>query len=122
VKRGILILSIVFVTVFRPSLSRAETHVYVTFSIGGAVVVGAGVVAWSFSYSSQVSEHKPSQESPGRLFLTMISSESGPLRMIQDGQNRLPQFIPQISEIATRLSNGPRAVSTVEVPLFILRW
>lgn len=121
-RRGILTLAIVFVMVLRPSLTRAETHVYVSFSVGGAVVIGAGIVAWSFSYSSQVSEHKPAEESPSRLSLTMESSESGPLRMIQDGQKRLPQLIPQRPEVITRLSNGPRAASSVEVPLLVFRW
>jgi hypothetical protein len=123
-KRGILILAMVFVMVLRPSLTRAETHVYVSFSVGGAVVIGAGVVYWGFSYTSQVSERKSPEENPNRRSVTAASA-SNSLRSIQ----LLPILMPQpfTAEERTRADfspapEGPRAASSVEVPLLIFRW
>lgn len=123
-KRGILILMVAFLVILRPSLSRAETHVYVSFSVGGAVVIGAGVVFWSFSYTSQVSERKPSEKNPD-LSLTATASATNPLRAIQPVPQPIPQFLSAEGRARadfTSIPDGPRATSSIEVPLFVFRW
>jgi len=124
-KQAALILIIAFVMILRPSPGRAETHVYVSFSVGGAVVIGAGVVFWGFSYTSQVSERKSPEENPDGLSLTPSASASSPSRSIKLLSMRLPQSFT--AEDQTRAGiipapYGPRAAPSVEVPLLVLRW
>ncbi|MBI3611209.1 MAG: hypothetical protein HY204_10995 [Nitrospirae bacterium] len=124
-KKGLLILSVACLILFRPGPGLAETRVYVSFSIGGAVAIGAGVLYWSFSYTSQVSEQKPSEENPGRLSSTTDASELNPPRDIQLFSQLTPQ--PLTAQERTRADftsaiDGPYAASTVELPLLIFRW
>lgn len=122
-KRGILILTVAFVICLRPSLSRAETHVYVSFSVGGAVVIGAGVVFWGFSYTSQVSERKPSEENPG--LLTSTASATRTLHAVQPVPQPIPQFLSAGERTRadfTPVTDSPHAVSSIELPLLVFRW
>jgi len=120
-RRGILILAIAFLIVFRPSLGRAETRVYVNFSVGGAVVIGAGALFWSLSTTSQVSQNKPSEKNPGRLSLTTDASDPGFLRDIQLVPPSLPAEARTLADI-TLILPAPSEASSVEVPLLIFRW
>jgi len=123
-KMGWPALAAVFLAIAFPNPVRAETHVYVSFSVGGAFVIGAGVVFWSFSYASQVSETKSPEERPDRLLRTTASdlpSRSG----IESGLNRVPKSLT--TDDRTRadsifLPDGPREAPSLEVPLFTFRW
>lgn len=120
-RRGILILAIAFVMIVRPSPGRAETRVYVNVSVGGAVMIGAGALFWSFSYTSQVSQNKPLEKNPGRLSLTTNAFDPGSLRDIQ----LIPQSLPAEERTRvdiTTLLYAPYETSSVEVPLLIFRW
>ncbi len=124
-RRGILILAIAFVMIVRPVPGRAETRVYVNVSVGGAVVIGAGALFWSFSYTSQVSLNKPSEKNPGRLSLTTNAFDPGSLRDIQLIPQLIPQSLPAEERTCvaiTSLLHVPYETSSVEVPLLIFRW
>ena len=116
-KRRFLIPAVALLILFGPRLARADSQVYVSFSVGGAVVIGAGVIYWGVSSSSRVSQYTPSEEDPNRL------------RTIQF----LPQLFPQLDQPNLLLGERPRAdvvslpkdsraVSVVELPLFVFRW
>jgi hypothetical protein len=120
-RRGILILVVAFLIVFRPGLGRAETRVYVSVSVDGAAVIGAGVLYWSLSYTSRVSEHRSPEQNPGVLSLTTDASRSNSPRSTR----LIPQS--QTAEERTRadfasIPDGPRAASSVEMPLLVFRW
>ncbi|MBI3597826.1 MAG: hypothetical protein HY203_11815 [Nitrospirae bacterium] len=128
-KRRLLIPAVILFMIFRPTLGRAETHVSVTFSVGGAVVIGAGVFYWGVSYTSRVSEYTPSEENPDRLSLTKDFAERNPSRTIRFLPQLLPQFVPPLVPVGERtradfvsLLNDPRTASTVELPLFVFCW
>lgn len=119
-RRGILILAVAGLILFRPSLCPAATRVYVSFSVVGAVVVGAGVLFWRLSYTSRVGEHTPSEERPDRLSLTTASESDPPL-----GIRIAPQRFA--SEDRSRVDDRPftndlRVPSSLEVPLLVFRW
>ncbi len=124
-KRLILTSVIVLFMIFRPGPVRAETRVYVSVSVGGAAVIGAGILYWGFSYTSQVSEHKPSDENSGRLSPTAPASEPNSPRTV----HIMPQLIPKpvttqepAAADAIFVSAGPFASSSVELPLLVIRW
>jgi hypothetical protein len=109
----------------RPTPGRAETHIYVSFSVGGAVVIGAGVVFWSLSYTSRVSERKPREENPNRRPLFTSASASSPVPFMNLRSIHRPR--PYTAEEGSRgdlipAPDGPRAASSVGVPLLVLRW
>ncbi|HUK55544.1 MAG TPA: hypothetical protein VLY20_02690 [Nitrospiria bacterium] len=121
------------VLIFWPGPARAETHVSVTFSVGGVVVIGAGAIFWSFSYTSRVGELRPSQETPDRLSLTTDSSEIKPPRAVQFFPSFftsvLPPSVPRpVSDGGAPAAGyvpvptGPRAPSVLELPLWVWRW
>jgi hypothetical protein len=116
-KRRFLIPLIGILIFFGPNLARADSQVYVSFSVGGAVVVGAGVIYWGVSSSSRVSESPPSEENPSRL------------RTIQFLPQLPPQFVQPLFSIGERtradfgsIPNDSRLASLVELPLFVFRW
>ncbi len=124
-KRVILILAVVFLMVLRPGLSWAETRVYVSFSVGGAVAIGAGFLFWGISYSSRVSERISPEENPNRRSLITGASASNsqpsiqllPIQMSQPitKDERTPaDFLPAPQD--------PRTALSIEAPLLVLRW
>ena len=116
-KRWFLIPVVAFLMFFGPNPARADSQVYVSFSVGGAVVIGAGVVYWGVSSSSRVSRYTPSEEDPNRL------------RTVQFFPQLLPHFVQTHLPLEERtdadfatFSNDPHAASLVELPLFVFRW
>jgi hypothetical protein len=116
-KRRFLTRLVGLLILFCPNLARADSQVYVSVSVGGAVVIGAGVVYWGVSSSSRVSESPPSEESPNRL------------HAIQFLPQLPPQFVQSLLPIGerTRADFGSipidaRVASLVELPLFVFRW
>jgi len=116
-KRWFLIPVVAFLMFFGPNPARADSQVYVSFSVGGAVVIGAGVVYWGVSSSSRVSRYTPSEGDRNRL------------RTFQF----FPQFYPQFDQPLVPLGGRNRAdsvslaahsrsASIVELPLFVFRW
>ncbi|HET6465351.1 MAG TPA: hypothetical protein VFH55_07060 [Nitrospiria bacterium] len=116
-KRRILIPAVALLILFGPKMAWADSQVYVSFSVGGAVVIGAGVIYWGVSSGSRVSRYTPSEEDPNRL------------RTIQFLPQLFPQFDPPNVLLGERpradfasLPNDSRTVSVVELPLFVFRW
>ncbi|MBI3995853.1 MAG: hypothetical protein HY349_07745 [Nitrospirae bacterium] len=120
-KKGLLILSVTCLILFRPGPGLAETRVYVSFSVGGAAVIGAGILYWSVSYTSQVSQRKPQEENPGRLFPATDASETDPFQALQPEPQQVPHEEPIRADF-TGIPDGLRAASWVEVPLLVFRW
>ena len=116
-----LIPVMIFFMIASPSLSRADTRVYVSFSVGGAAVIGAGILYWSVSYTSQVSQRKPPEENPGRLFPATDASETDPFQALQPEPQQVPHEEPIRADF-TGIPDGLRAASWVEVPLLVFRW
>jgi len=103
--------------------SVAETRVYVSFSIGGAVIVGGGLLIWSLTYASQVSQFVPRIE------------HSSHLRFEVNEPN--PQAAPSLIGSFTGVREGRETTATdlfvekrpepvppplLELPLLVFRW
>lgn len=55
-----IIMMVAILLVYQPmTVEAASTRVYVSISIGGALIVGGGFLAWSLSYGSRVSKKDP---------------------------------------------------------------
>jgi hypothetical protein len=124
-KRRILIPAVVLFMLSWPGPSRAETHVYVSFSVGGAVVIGAGVLFWGISYSSRVSENEAPGGPSNRLSLATEKSAPKPTRSVRLITELIPQ--PAATEARTRfelgpVSRGPAESAFVGMPLLVFRW
>lgn len=116
-KRRFLIRLVGLLILFGPNPARADSQVYVSFSVGGAVVIGAGVIYWGVSSSSRVSESAPSEKNPDRLrtvqFLPRLPPQSvQPLVSVGEPSRVDFGSIPDDSRVA----------SLVELPLFVFRW
>jgi len=116
-KRRFLIRLVGLLILFGPNLARADSQVYVSVSVGGAVVVGAGVIYWGVSSGSRVSATAPSEENPSRL------------RTIQFLPHLPPQFVQPIVPVGEgsraefgSIPNDSPSASLVELPLFVFRW
>jgi len=116
-KLRFLIPAVAIFILFGPKVARGDSQVYVSFSVGGAVVIGAGVIYWGVSSSSRVSQYTPSEEDPNRL------------RTIQFLPQLLPQFVQPHVPLGERtradfvsLPNNSRAATIIELPLFVFRW
>lgn len=116
-KRVFLIPVFVGLTVFSPAPSYAETRVYVTFSVGGAVVIGAGMVYWSISSTSRVSEHKPSVEAMSDLPLPA----AGTAFRFQSNDRQAMKPDPVLPEPMPILPVR-QDTSQIEIPLLVFRW
>jgi hypothetical protein len=105
---------------FAPYPARADSHVSVSFSVGGAVVIGAGVIYWGVSSGPRVGESTPSDENPNRLSLT----NDGFARKLSPAIRFRPPYNgdkrPRADFVS--LPNDSRAAPIVELPLFVLRW
>jgi len=128
-KRRFLIPLVGLLILFGPTLARADSQVYVSFSVGGAVVIGAGVIYWGVSSSSRVSESAPPEENPNRLSLRKNGSAENPVRTIQFVPQLSPQFVQPHVPIGERtradfgsIPNDSRVASLVELPLLVFRW
>lgn len=124
-KRRILIPAVVLFMLFWPCPSRAETHVVVTFSVGGAVVIGAGVLFWGISTSTRVSEHNPSGEKSNRLSLSTDQSAPRPTRSARRVTQLIPHPVATEGRTGVEFSpfpEGPVESSSVEIPLLVFRW
>jgi hypothetical protein len=128
-KRRYLIPVVVLLSLLGPNLARANSQVYVSFSVGGAVVIGAGVIYLGVSSSSRVSDSTPSEENPNRVSLTPPGSVENPLRTLYFLPQLLPHFLQPLVPPGEQphgnfgfLPNNSRAASTVELPIFVFRW
>jgi len=125
----VLIPVVALLILFGPNPARADSHVSVSFSVGGAVVIGAGVIYWGVSSGSRVSESAPSDENPNRFSLTKDGYARNPSSKIRFPPPLLPPFLPPPVPVVewmradfVSLPNDSRAASIVELPLFVFRW
>jgi hypothetical protein len=85
----------------------AETRVYVSFSIGGAIALGGGLLLWNLHYVERLSKTAPEPPPEERLS-----------RLAQTGSQEPRQVEPP--RIGEEVALAP--VSRVEVPLFRFQW
>ena len=88
--------------------SVAETRVYVSFSIGGAVIVGGGLLIWSLTYSSQVSRNEPDLPAAPSL----IGSFTG----VREGRETTA------TDLFVEKRPEPVPPPLLELPLLVFRW
>lgn len=88
--------------------SVAETRVYVSFSIGGAVIVGGGLLFWSLTYASRVSQDEPDPQAAPSLISSLTDTHERREVTATDlfAENR-PGLVPP---------------PLLELPLFVFRW
>ncbi len=88
--------------------SVAETRVYVSFSIGGAVIVGGGLLIWSLTYASQVSRNEPDLQAAPSLISSFTDAPEGREATATDlFAEKRPEPVPP---------------PLLELPLFVFRW
>ena len=85
----------------------AATRVYVNLGVGGAMIVGGGVLFWHLTYASKISQKQgdPSHRST-LTFLRIESNEEG-FKLLGRSFLRSPPLEQPF---------------VFEVPLFVLRW
>ena len=112
-KRIGLIAGFALWSVLHPSLREAEARVYVTVSVGGMVIVGAGVIFWGVSYTSRIGDLNvpPSETRSKALFSTRdrmkISAAAAPRVIPEAGPER-------------KLTPG--GLTEIEIPILVYRW
>ncbi|MGH7274165.1 MAG: hypothetical protein ACREIQ_06905 [Nitrospiria bacterium] len=100
---------IALLVVIDPLTAEAErTRVYISISVGGAVIVGGAFIAWSLTYGTRVS-----QKDPGPSPLPALAYALTEL----PGQTSNPAF----DRFLQRSSSGNQPLA-LEVPLFIYQW
>jgi hypothetical protein len=106
--RRIVVFALGFLLMAPPfSALGAETRVYVTFSVGGAIALGGGLLLWNIHYVERLSKKEP-----------IGPREEGLARLRQTGSQEPRQAeLPQTREEVTLAS-----ASRLEVPLFRFRW
>lgn len=102
-KIGIVTLLVLLILAVRPGATEASTQVRVQFTVGGAVMVGAGVIFWGISYriASGLSGRVPSEADPpdsptaGRMRLLRLSEHlrSDPKATLDEDENNRPDLI-----------------------------
>lgn len=102
----IFLILVILVCITAKAAEASRTRVYISISVGGAVVVAGGFIYWGLTYGSEVSQ----KDHPA------IPSVANSFRETQ----RRP-FTPLIdfSEQNSGLSFSPL---DMELPLFIYRW
>ena len=88
--------------------SAGETRVFVSFSIGGAVIVGGGLLFWSFTYTSRVSQNEPD---PGTTPSRVRSLTEAPGQTQQTAADLWVERWPE-----------PVQPLPIELPLWVFRW
>jgi len=100
---------VILLMVIEPLTAEAgRTRVYISISVGGAVVVGGAFIAWSLTYGTRVSKKDPS---PSPLPSLAYAFTELP------GQTSHPAFDRFLQSNSS--GNEPLAL---EVPLFIYQW
>jgi len=112
--------AVVFAMIAISVPSRAGTHVYATFSAGGAMILDAGFVYWGVSSRSRVGGDRPSDETPGPMSVSVKSAGPPPGRVGPFA----PHFVPPVAETPAR--SVPASIdsalgSALVQPFFIFR-
>lgn len=88
--------------------SVAETRVYVSFSVGGAVIVGGGLLIWSLTYASRVSQNEPDPQAAPFLISSLTdASERREATATDLFVEKRPEPVPP---------------PLLELPLWVFRW
>lgn len=105
---AVFILVAVLLVLIPLSVEARQSRVYIRFSIGSAVVVGGGYLAWNLNYGYRIS--RKDKEPTGNVMLAKSTARGQRLRPATF-QNHLAQNRP--------VSYQPLVF---ELPLIVFRW
>jgi hypothetical protein len=74
-----LLIAALALTVGSPSAGAAETRVYFSISVGGAMVVGGGLLFWSLTYGSVRVSKRGTEPQPIPSLLSSVGDDPLPL-------------------------------------------
>ena len=107
----VLLAAAVTLTLGSPASGAAETQVYVSIGVGGAVVVGGGLLLWGLTYTSQISR----RDTEPNVMSSFLSS-------IDDSFENRPRIMTD-GHLSFTLDRGSfKGENLLRLPLFIYRW